>query len=383
MERDERRGDDRPGARHGWRTPGDASERAERPVQERASLLHDRSMRAWSCLVAVAALVVGCSTGPGPIAPTDAGIASPVPPLAPARVEPTCPDGWLPSALSLGGAACVPWVEAPRCGDGQLLVAGRGCVPLATHCDDEFAADAPPDAVYVRPTGAGGDGTRAHPYATIAEALRTGAHVVALSAGEHRSADLQLEGVTLLGACSDTTTLRLQATLIAHTGTTRIARLRVRGAQPRPLLEQHVRPRWRDARARGGRARERHQPRGPDRRGRLARGEPRRGPRPERALPRRDRPGAHHARPRGRRARDGRSVRDRPDVALRLRHTHRDRRRRHRDRARRRSRRPRPRRVDGGWARAGRADARGGRWELAARRAPAWRPARADRRHRA
>lgn len=232
MERDERRGDDRPGARHGWRTPGDASERAERPVQERASLLHDRSMRAWSCLVAVAALVVGCSTGPGPIAPTDAGIASPVPPLAPARVEPTCPDGWLPSALSLGGAACVPWVEAPRCGDGQLLVAGRGCVPLATHCDDEFAADAPPDAVYVRPTGAGGDGTRAHPYATIAEALRTGAHVVALSAGEHRSADLQLEGVTLLGACSDTTTLRLQATLIAHTGTTRIARLRVRGAQP-------------------------------------------------------------------------------------------------------------------------------------------------------
>lgn len=189
-------------------------------------------MRAWSSLFVVASLAWGCSTGPAPIVLSDAGIAPPAPPLAPARVEPTCPDGWVASPLSLGGAACVPWLEAPRCGDGELLVPGQGCVPLATHCDDEFAADAPPDAVYVRPTGPGGDGTRAHPYATIAEALRTGAHVVALSAGEHRSADLQLEGVTLLGACSDTTTIRLQATLVAHTGTTRIARVRVRGAQP-------------------------------------------------------------------------------------------------------------------------------------------------------
>ncbi|MFK8003863.1 MAG: right-handed parallel beta-helix repeat-containing protein [Polyangiales bacterium] len=125
------------------------------------------------------------------------GIEAPEPPAPTA--EPICPDEWNASV------GCAPPAEPPACDSRFFALPGETqCQPVGSPCPEGFP-DVVGDALYVRP-GAGGDGSEARPFSTIAAALAlAGAGTtVVLSEGEFAEGVYLPEGVGLLGSCSAT-----------------------------------------------------------------------------------------------------------------------------------------------------------------------------------
>ncbi|MBZ0118680.1 MAG: hypothetical protein K8H88_16885, partial [Sandaracinaceae bacterium] len=190
------------------------------------------------CIGLAAVLLASACSGPSPepsdASPSDASDAGPVEPaevapaIGPSPPSWTCPTGWIEVPLE-GGRSCVPWSERPRCGPGELLSLERGCEPLADDC----GIDAPPELsdamAFVRPGAVDGDGSRARPFGTIAEAVRAGRTELALAPGEH-VIEGTYRGLTLIGTCPTSTTLRLSALTVLFSEST-IRRARITGPQ--------------------------------------------------------------------------------------------------------------------------------------------------------
>lgn len=136
--------------------------------------------------------------------PSLAPLLAPARPMAPdlPQLGP-CPGPWTTSTSTINPDVqrCVPPELSCPPGEYRSLV-DAACQPDLCPADG-WPADAPPQAIYVDPgAAAGGDGSRAAPFATLATALgaaREGS-VLALRAGEH-PAGVSAQGVRLLGAC--------------------------------------------------------------------------------------------------------------------------------------------------------------------------------------
>lgn len=131
---------------------------------------------------------------------------------------------------------CVPWEsDAPPCPSGTARFVGASeCAALGAPCPpDGFADGGLTDPVYVRAGAAGGDGSRSRPFATIGEALGSGAPI-AIAPGIYRETLHLPDGAALVGACAAETVIegRLGAgaeTLGLSSGSARIEGLTVRG----------------------------------------------------------------------------------------------------------------------------------------------------------
>ncbi|MBI2377662.1 MAG: hypothetical protein HYV07_26915 [Deltaproteobacteria bacterium] len=135
----------------------------------------------------------------------------PNPPEPPTVASPPdCPAGWTED-----DGACNPLEQADQCGPGELRVPGSGGCELAgAACPASGSfAEGPADAVYVDSTApAGGTGTRASPFSTIASALGAASFggTIMLASGEHVLGARRLSRpVRLVGACASRTSLRL------------------------------------------------------------------------------------------------------------------------------------------------------------------------------
>ncbi len=162
-------------------------------------------------LLPLLAVVACTATEPAPPpVDADAGIVDayavtpPTPPTA-ANVEP-CPAGWVATS-SNAITLCEPWANGTpeACGAGEAHYASEvGCVGVGTPCGaSDFATDLPATAViYVRP-GAGGDGTEARPYDSIATAIQvaTRGDTIAVGKGTYDESINIPEGVSVVGAC--------------------------------------------------------------------------------------------------------------------------------------------------------------------------------------
>lgn len=145
----------------------------------------------------------------------------PTPPVLPAPPRPPdylpCPSGWIDDAEA---HACRPFVGAPPdCGRGTFARPGRGCSAPGPVCGAEWA-DGLDDArtTFVRAGAVGGDGTRARPLATLAEAWSSSAPTVALAAGDYPFVG-ELSGARrVVGACVQSTTLSAAAGVVLGGG---------------------------------------------------------------------------------------------------------------------------------------------------------------------
>ncbi len=177
--------------------------------------------RVWAI---AAVLVAACGDDATPLdagtdaatvdAPLDGGVSTPVAPAELPRFTP-CPTGWREVTLDVAGGlvVCDPWPEAgpATCPGTDVHLPGQpGCTPVASACPtDGWPAELPAGAtvVYVRAGVTSGDGTRAAPYATIAEALSAASagDVIALAVGEYDEEQVVIErDVTIVGACDET-----------------------------------------------------------------------------------------------------------------------------------------------------------------------------------
>ncbi|MFO0728227.1 MAG: hypothetical protein U1E65_30880 [Myxococcota bacterium] len=159
--------------------------------------------------------LLGCSLeAPAPPQPV-------VPVMAPAlpRLEP-CPAGWSIKTATLaaapsGIATCrPPPIAAPvACGPGEAQAVGAAaCSQLGPACPAQaFDAAVIADAFVDRTAAAGGDGSRARPYASLDEALRAGAPVIALARGDYTLHGDPTRALTLIGACASQTRLLLDS----------------------------------------------------------------------------------------------------------------------------------------------------------------------------
>lgn len=154
------------------------------------------------------------------------------PPALP-RIAAACPRGWsaVPEALDRG-PSLVP-VTVVRCEPPPRLSCGRtalqsagdvGCRPIGQACSagDDFPAELPSGRplLYVRAGAVAGNGSRAQPYGSIAEALAAaGADaVIAVGKGRYDEALTVSGSVDLLGACAAETELRGPLRLVNHHG---------------------------------------------------------------------------------------------------------------------------------------------------------------------
>ncbi|MBK6683511.1 MAG: hypothetical protein IPG45_03495 [Deltaproteobacteria bacterium] len=144
--------------------------------------------------------------------PTPTTLLPPAPPAPP--VLGPCTQGWREVPTPDGPVACEPWPELGRqsCPSGQAHFPGTpGCGPVGVPCEGDYLNPLPAGPVrYVDPNAAaGGDGTLATPFRTIAAALAGAPSgvVLALRQGNYRE-DVSLSaGVTLAGACAANTIL--------------------------------------------------------------------------------------------------------------------------------------------------------------------------------
>ena len=148
---------------------------------------------------------------------SDGGPAPPAPPLrAPERPSPVamepCPASWTVREEEIG-TWCDPGESAPGdCAPGEAhLPGGTGCVVVGSACPADGWPEGLPESVpivFVRSGASGGDGSRARPFGTIAEALavRAADAIIALATGEYRE-QVSITGtaVTLWGACARST----------------------------------------------------------------------------------------------------------------------------------------------------------------------------------
>ncbi len=145
----------------------------------------------------------------GDAALPDAAIASSVDmPELPAMPElPPCGAGFVAA-----GASCDPpaerWTDCPA---GQARFGlDPACVRVGVECPSGAFPEALPDGRpvrYVAPGASDGDGTRARPFARIADALIDAPPrlVIALAKGEHPDVVALPPGVALVGACATET----------------------------------------------------------------------------------------------------------------------------------------------------------------------------------
>ncbi len=130
---------------------------------------------------------------------TQVGFAPPEPPVAARLPEWACPDGWS-ERNDDGVPFCHPFPNGtPVCEAGSIAVPGSPeCVSFDDGCgsgfpdgigDRDILSPGAPGAVFVRAGATSGDGTRAHPYGTIAAAM-----AVPLVEGEGRRTIVLGEG---------------------------------------------------------------------------------------------------------------------------------------------------------------------------------------------
>jgi hypothetical protein len=182
------------------------------------------------CWVALALSAHGCGDD-GATPPADAGfdgdgadaaitVDPPAPPSPPASPERVCPEGFAATA----DGVCDPWpAGVPTCGPAEIPVPGvADCEALGPPCpaEGEWASDLPTTGTvrFVRagaPTG--GTGTRDAPFGTLDEAARlSGAgDVIALARGTYDEAISLRGGVTLHGACAESTLIAPSFTAMA------------------------------------------------------------------------------------------------------------------------------------------------------------------------
>lgn len=137
-----------------------------------------------------------CPEPPAPVLPA--------PPRPPDYLP--CPSGWIDDAAA---HACRPFVGVPPdCARGTFATPGRGCAAPGPACSGDWAEGLDDlRTTFVRVGAVGGDGTRARPLATLAEAWATGAPTVALSSGDYPFVG-ELSGARrVVGACVQSTTL--------------------------------------------------------------------------------------------------------------------------------------------------------------------------------
>lgn len=103
---------------------------------------------------------------------------------------------------------CSPILPAEACGFGQLAVPGETSCAFVAPCADGAWGDIPTDAttqfVDVRYRGSTHDGSKAHPYVRISEAIAAAAPgaIVAIAAGSHNERlEIQFKPVRLWGRC--------------------------------------------------------------------------------------------------------------------------------------------------------------------------------------
>lgn len=161
--------------------------------------------------------------------PTTGAATSP----AAAPVLTPCPTGW----REVGGV-CDPWPESgpATCPAGQAHFPGEpGCTALGPPCPAGDFADGLPDdgtVIFVRASGGGaGDGTRASPFRSIADAVAvaTSGQTIALSKGRFTERVDLPAAVTLRGACV------LETILDATDDSRAVVRSAVAGAAARDL----------------------------------------------------------------------------------------------------------------------------------------------------
>lgn len=149
-----------------------------------------------------------------------------------------CPAGWTREDAAIDRGPTLGPLVLPRCvpparlgcGPAQLQAAGDElCQPLSPPCDprDPYSTSLPGTATisYVladSPAGAAGDGTRARPFASLAEAMRSPrtreAQVLAIGRGTYHE-DLELGGhIDVQGACTAGTVLEGSLVLRGHRG---------------------------------------------------------------------------------------------------------------------------------------------------------------------
>jgi len=174
--------------------------------------------------VVVGLLVAGCDGEPsaGDSSMPDAGdagggdaglVAAPIPPELP-NLGP-CAAGWRSVSTDDGFDVCEPFPEAGRatCAVDEAHFPGApGCERIGTVCPvGDFAEGLATDGsvLYVRPGGAGGDGSEGAPFGTVSEAtaVATSGATIALSKGRYNEQVSLPEGVSLRGACPRETIL--------------------------------------------------------------------------------------------------------------------------------------------------------------------------------
>ncbi|MGZ6093334.1 MAG: hypothetical protein ACXWUG_14995 [Polyangiales bacterium] len=113
-------------------------------------------------------------------------------------------DGCAPGFVHDGKSGCAPVLPKDSCPAGQLAVPGDATCAEIAPCGDGTWGAIPdgPSTVFVDPTAkSGGSGTRAAPFATLADALATDATTIALAEGEY-AGDVVLDRArTLIGRC--------------------------------------------------------------------------------------------------------------------------------------------------------------------------------------
>jgi hypothetical protein len=157
----------------------------------------------------------GMDTAPE-AAPDTGPLVSPIAEAAPPTFAP-CRAGWREVAHpGLDGSVCEPWPESGRqdCLPHEMHLPGTpGCQRVGSECpSDGWPASLPPrDVVYVRAdAAAGGDGSRASPFPTLAEAIAAtvdGA-TIAVAVGEYEEEIVILGARTIVGACAEGVVLR-------------------------------------------------------------------------------------------------------------------------------------------------------------------------------
>lgn len=133
----------------------------------------------------------------------DAPLEDPIAPTAPMLPQRVCATGFARATGTDGAIMCRPF-GAIRCAADELMLPGIGCTAVSRACPaDGWPVDAPSDAAFVMPGASGGDGTRAAPFGTVAEALLSTHDVIALHTGEYNVPIGIDRPLRMLGACAE------------------------------------------------------------------------------------------------------------------------------------------------------------------------------------
>ena len=203
-------------------------------------------MRAFALF---AVLAVACGEPPPeiPDAGRDAGVEdaatgpmlSPVAPAEMPRFE--CPTGWAPTTLEGGPTVCDPFPMGHSvCGPNERQLPGEhSCVRIGPACPaGDWADDEPATGIlYVRAAATDGDGTRAAPFGTVAEAVDAAGEgdTVLVAVGNYPAEILNLERpVTIRGVCLDAT-LGTRSLVSGRSAGVRIENIRFQGSTRGPV----------------------------------------------------------------------------------------------------------------------------------------------------